>query len=205
MFHGRGSSPFDFFFMYSKFVRDSRILPLDEFSTGILRALNVAPAQLHSNSWAYIGGFQMLCLGLGLNATQPLFLHHYCTRRGKKVGWVSMVSQSKNRLLNLFSSLYKCFKETFFKVLVKGESHQYVYDGDVPKFPLYWTRSPTKYMLWPRLTFTTVDFLALGTLQQMPRQTSTGRLLGCYSANDKAGAVASKSFPFLRLALDFLI
>jgi len=92
-FFGRGSSPVDFFFLYAKVIKDSRLrLPLDEFSTGVLRALNVAPTQLHPNSWAYIRGFQMLCLGLGLTATPALFLHHYCTRPGKKVGWLSLVS-----------------------------------------------------------------------------------------------------------------
>jgi len=51
VFHGRGSSPIDFFFMYSEVFRDFCIrLPLDKFSIGVLRALNVAPTQLHPNS-----------------------------------------------------------------------------------------------------------------------------------------------------------
>ena len=135
--------------------------------------------------------------GLGLNATPPLFLHHYCTRSGKKVSWLSLLSQSKNRLLNPFSSSYKHFKETFFKVLVKGHSRRYVFDDDVPKFPLYWMKTPTKYMLWLRSTFTIENVLALGTLEQLPRKISTQRLLGCYSANDKAGVVVDNSFPFI--------
>jgi len=80
VFHRRGSSSVEFFFLYDKVVKDSRLqLPLDKFSIGVLRALNVAPTQLHPNSWAYIRGFQMLCLGLGLNTTLTLFLRHYCT------------------------------------------------------------------------------------------------------------------------------
>jgi len=87
VFHGQGSSPDPFFFMYAKVFRDSHLqLPFNEFSIEVLKALNVAPTQLHPNSWAYIRGFRMLCLGLGLTATPALFLHHYCTRPGKKVG-----------------------------------------------------------------------------------------------------------------------
>ena len=110
VFHGQGSSDLDFFFLYSKVVKDSQLcLPLDEFSIGVLRALNVVPTQLHPNSWAYLRGFQMLCLALGLTATLASFLHHYCTRPGKKVDWLSLVSQNKNRLLNPHSSSYKFF------------------------------------------------------------------------------------------------
>jgi len=91
VFHGWGSSPVDFIFMYSKVIRDSCIcLPLDEFNTVVLSALNVAPTQLHPNSWAYLRGFQMLCMRLGLNTTPPLFLHHYCTCPTKKVEWLSL-------------------------------------------------------------------------------------------------------------------
>jgi len=72
VFHSRGTSLVNFFFLYAKVVRDSHIrLPLDEFSTWVLRTLNVAPTQLHPNSWAYISGFQMLCMRLGLNDFDP--------------------------------------------------------------------------------------------------------------------------------------
>jgi len=170
VFHSRGSSNLDFFFLYAKVVKDSRLrLPLDEFSIGVLRALNVASTQLHPNSWTYMQGFQMLCLGLGLTTTPALFLHHYCTRPGKRVGWLSLVSQSKNRLLNPYSSSYKFFKDTFFKVMINPEGRRSVFDGVVSKFPLYWTRKPTKFTLWPRSDLSTNDFIAIGKLDQLPR------------------------------------
>jgi len=160
--------------MYAKVFKDSCLqLPFDEFSIGVLRVLNVAPTQLHPNSWVYLRGFRKLCLGLGLTATPALFLHHYCTRPGKKVGWLSLVNQNKNRLLASYTSSYKHFKETFFRVIVKGEGCRYVYDDGMPKFPLYWTRELVKFTLWPRLDYTTEDFLAIGTLDQLPCQIST--------------------------------
>lgn len=44
VFHGRGFSSVDFFFLYAKVVKDSRLrLPFNEFSMEVLRVLNVAP------------------------------------------------------------------------------------------------------------------------------------------------------------------
>lgn len=51
VFHGRGTSSVNIFFMYYRIVKDSCIcFSLDEFSTGVLNALNVVPSQLHPNS-----------------------------------------------------------------------------------------------------------------------------------------------------------
>jgi len=49
--YGREEGEPDFFFMYSAFFTDVHVrLPLDEFTMGVLRILNVAPTQLHPNS-----------------------------------------------------------------------------------------------------------------------------------------------------------
>jgi len=51
VFHGRGTSCVDFFYMYYRVVRDLCIqFPLGEFSMRVLNVLNVAPSQLHPNS-----------------------------------------------------------------------------------------------------------------------------------------------------------
>jgi len=51
--HGQESAPQIFFFVYSTFFADLHItLPFDDFIIGVLRILNVAPTQLHPNSWA---------------------------------------------------------------------------------------------------------------------------------------------------------
>lgn len=40
-------------------------LPFNDFEKGLLTSLNVSPAQLHPNSWAFIRAFYILCGGLG--------------------------------------------------------------------------------------------------------------------------------------------
>jgi len=45
--------PYDIFYMYSTLVSELYIcFPFDEFIVRVLRVLNVAPTQLHLNSWA---------------------------------------------------------------------------------------------------------------------------------------------------------
>jgi len=115
VYHGRGMPSVEFFYIYSWVIRDSYIqLPLDEFCIGVSNALKVALSQLHPNSWAYLRGFQILCSTLRLTATLPIFLHHCCTHLGKNVSWLSLISQSWNHLLDLFTSSYKNFKDGFF-------------------------------------------------------------------------------------------
>ncbi|RDX88647.1 hypothetical protein CR513_29739, partial [Mucuna pruriens] len=40
-------------------------LPFTDFQCLVLRTLNVAPTQLHPNSWAFVWDFEILCEGLG--------------------------------------------------------------------------------------------------------------------------------------------
>ena len=48
---GRSSSETHFFFIYSCLFSDLHVaLPFDDFTMGVLRALNVAPSQLHPNT-----------------------------------------------------------------------------------------------------------------------------------------------------------
>lgn len=65
--HGKGSSVEDFFFVYATFFDQLHIrIPFINFQMGVLRALNVAPTQLHPNAWAAIQSFGMMCLAAGV-------------------------------------------------------------------------------------------------------------------------------------------
>jgi len=53
--HGREGHSHDFFYMYSTLVSDLHVcLPFDDFT---MRVLNVAPSQLHPNSWTSLQAF----------------------------------------------------------------------------------------------------------------------------------------------------
>jgi len=64
--HGRENSPQEFFYVYITFLNDLHVtLPFDEFTMGVLQILNVAPTQLHPNSWVALQAFKAICVFLG--------------------------------------------------------------------------------------------------------------------------------------------
>jgi len=67
-----------FTFVYATlFERLGFRLPFSEFEKDLLTMLNVAPAQLHPNSWGFVRAFQILCAGLDINPTIPMFLYFF--------------------------------------------------------------------------------------------------------------------------------
>ena len=60
--HGDEGAAEKFFYMYMCHFSQLHVrLPLDDFTMGVLHQLNVAPTQLHPNSWAYLQAFRVLC------------------------------------------------------------------------------------------------------------------------------------------------
>ena len=171
-------------------MRDSCLLiPFDEFCSDVLRFLNVAPTQLHPNDWAYIRSFQFVCSALGITPTIPLFFSHYLTRPGKKVGWLSLISQSCNCLFKPYSSSYKHFKDTFVKISYGEAGREYIFNGKEPKFPLCWTRSPAHIAFWPQSGLSAKDISALSVLDILLRSIPSQDILNTYRCEDPTSAV----------------
>ena len=77
--HGREGAAKEFFCMYMCHFSQLHIwLSFDEFTMGVLRLLNVAPTQLHPNSWAYLQAFRLLCMALYLQPSSRVFLYFFC-------------------------------------------------------------------------------------------------------------------------------
>jgi len=122
-------------------------LPLDGFTMGVLRALNVTPTQLHPNSWAYLQAFRILCQSLYLEPSPYAFLYFYDTRPRRPTTWLSLISRPSISRLDAFSHSFKHFKDRYFKVVVKEEGKAHflnAYGGS--KFLFSWTGSPSRYM-----------------------------------------------------------
>jgi len=65
-----------FCFFYTTFFKKVLLrLPLSIFEKELLTELNVAPAQLHLNSWAFIRAFIILCSQLDISPTVEVFLY----------------------------------------------------------------------------------------------------------------------------------
>jgi len=145
--HGQEGATEKFFYMYMCHFSQLHVrLPLDDFTMDVLRALNVAPTQLHPSSWAYLQAFRILCQSLYLEPTPYAFLYFYDTRPRCPATWLSLISRPSISRLDAFSQSFKHFKDGYFKVIVKegGKSHFLNADGST-KFPFSWTSNPSRY------------------------------------------------------------
>jgi len=145
--HGQEGATEKFFYMYMCHFSQLHVrLPLDDFTMGVLRALNVAPTQLHLNSWAYLQAFRILCQSLYLEPTPYAFLYFYDTTPRRPATFFSLISRPNISRLDAFSQSFKHFKDGYFKVVVKEGGKAYFLNADgSPKFPLSWTNNPSRY------------------------------------------------------------
>ncbi|XP_029126313.1 uncharacterized protein LOC114915601, partial [Cajanus cajan] len=166
--------------------RDLKIsLPFDDYFMSILRLLNVAPSQLHPNTWAAMQGFRHLCLALGLQPTPHLFLHFYTSRPTKKAKWLSLIRHN-DCLLQPFTTSYKKFKVGFMKVMIRPEpGKKYFFDAEGnPLFPLYWTRKPRKYDTVSKSRMSPEERMSLSFLDKLPRPLPCRPLIRLFESAD---------------------
>lgn len=88
----------------------------DNFTMGVLRILNMAPTLLHSNRWAAMQAFRVLCSYSLVSAMPKLFLHYFCSCPQEKAQWMSLIQLPKRPFFSPFT--YKNFKIGYFKVLL---------------------------------------------------------------------------------------
>lgn len=71
-------SPTGSFIMYKTFFELLNVrLPFSDFEVDILRSMDVAPIQLHLNSWAFIRSFDLLCKYLGIIPSSKKFFFFF--------------------------------------------------------------------------------------------------------------------------------
>ncbi|KOM41235.1 hypothetical protein LR48_Vigan04g143300 [Vigna angularis] len=186
VYHGKGSSPDDFFFMYANFFDQLCIrVPFTRFQMVVLREMNVAPAQLHPNSWAVFQVFLAMCLAIGITPTIPILFHYFDVRPLSKGVWVSLTSVKDRTLFRPFFDSYKNFKNQFFKVIIDEAGRHEFHDVEGnPLFPFYWTRNPRKIKAYPVDTMNLVDLEAICTINALPRRLSTRNLVECLRHED---------------------
>jgi len=129
--HGQEGATKKFFYMYMCHFSQLHVrLPLDDFTMGVLCALDAAPTQLHLNSWAYMQAFRILCQSLYLESLPYAFLYFYDTRPCQLTTWLSLISPPSISRLDAFSQSFKHFKDGYFKVVVKEEGKPYFLNAD---------------------------------------------------------------------------
>ena len=77
-------------------------LPFTGFERVLLTEVNVAPTQLHSNSWAFIMAFSIMCDHFGHTPSVDAFLYFFEVKSPGKRVWVSFNGVAGRVLLSLF-------------------------------------------------------------------------------------------------------
>ena len=117
------------------FKRTKLRLPFTGFERALLTEINMAPAQLHPNSWAFVRAFSILCNHFGHPPSVDVFIYFFEAKSPGKNLWVSFNGVAGRVLLTLFQKSYKGFKGKFFRVCCVDHDHTLL-DG----FPIYWVR-----------------------------------------------------------------
>ncbi|KAG2389826.1 uncharacterized protein HKW66_Vig0178990 [Vigna angularis] len=186
VFHDGRSSPYDFFFMYVTFFTHLFIrVRFTKFQTAVLREVNVAPTQLHPNSWATVQAFLAMCLAVGVTPTIPVFFYYFEVRPSPSGGWVSFTSVRDRTLFRPFSDSFKNFKQHYFKIIIdKAGLHEFSDGEGRPLFPFYWTRDPRRIRATSIGALTAPDLEAVRTINALPRRISARHLVECLSLED---------------------
>jgi len=129
--HARPEEPF--FFMYSTIFKRTKLrLPFTGFERALLTKINMDPTQLHSNSWAFVRAFVILCNHFGHTPSVDVFFYFFEAKNPGKRLWLSFNGVAGRVLLTLFQQSYKGFRKKFFKVCCSMHDPTLL-DG----FPLY--------------------------------------------------------------------
>jgi len=136
----------------------------------MLTLMNIAPSQLHPNSWTFLKCFELLYVHLGFEPSTNVFTHFYQMKIGRFVSWVSLSATYSGSLFTLYSSSYKYSKTKFFKLrchLGDADRRLFFHPDFTPRFPLYWQK-PTRFLLRSEYQLTPEEREAVEAIRQLP-------------------------------------
>ena len=129
-----------FCFVYTTLFKKVKLrFPLTRFERELLTELDIAAAQLHPNSWAFVQAFQIVCAHLGLSASVDVFLFLFEAKNPGGRLWVSLNGIAGRSILSIFQQSYKDWKGKFVQVRQNDQDTSLLDD-----FPLYWVNKGNK-------------------------------------------------------------
>ena len=90
--------------------------PFTCFERELLTKLDIAPAQLHPNSWAFVRAYLIICAHLGHPASVDMFLFLFEAKNPGDRLWVSLNGIVGRSILSIFQQSYKDWKGKFVRV-----------------------------------------------------------------------------------------
>ena len=102
----------NFFFGYDIFFSALSVrLPFTPFEVKCLDFINVAPTQLHPNSWAFVQAFEVLMEFLGTVPSIGVLFSLFHVKDVEKGKWISLSGQPRRKIFDLFTSNFKHFND----------------------------------------------------------------------------------------------
>jgi len=142
----RGSDGEPFCFVYATMFKKVKLrFPFTRFEREILTELDIAPAQLHPNGWAFVRAYQIICAHLGHPASVDVFLYLFEAKNPRDRVWVSLNGVAGRSILSIFQQSYKDWKGKFVCVCCNDQDPT-LFDG----FPLYWVNKGKKEISFRR-------------------------------------------------------
>ncbi|CAL0319571.1 unnamed protein product [Lupinus luteus] len=163
----KSDEKYDFCYFYEAFFTELGLqLPFSDFQVSVLNEINVAPTQLHLDSWAFIRCFELLYASCSLAPSVSTFFFFFEVEEEKNsnISWVKIHARPQRRRILILDHPSRdfVFKDSFFRVERReGSTPFFMNENGKPKFPLYWSKS-VRYPASPtRVTFP-INFVGLG-------------------------------------------
>jgi hypothetical protein len=136
--------PPHYFLMYGVVVQTFNLwFPFTPFEVSLLHTLNVAPIQLHPNSWGFAKAYQIICLSLGLTPSIGVLFSFYHIKSFTADRLVSLCALPHRALFALYANNFKHYQDSFYTVRGGPNCQDVMYDSDeTPLFPFYWSPNP---------------------------------------------------------------
>jgi len=113
----KGGNSESFCFIYATLFKKVKLrFPFTSLERELLTELDIAPAQLHPNNWAFVRAFEIICAHLGLPASVDVFLFLFEAENPGDRPWVSLNGIAGRSILSIFQQSYKDWKGKFIKV-----------------------------------------------------------------------------------------
>jgi hypothetical protein len=137
-------NPPHYFLMYGVVVQTFNLwFPLTQFEISLLHTLNIAPIQLHPNSWGFAKAYEIVCLALGLTPSIGVFFSFYHLKSFTADRLVSLCALPNRTLFSLYANNFKNYQDSFFRIRGGPKCQDVMYDSDgAPLFPFYWSANP---------------------------------------------------------------
>ncbi|GAU29645.1 hypothetical protein TSUD_52970 [Trifolium subterraneum] len=147
--------------------RDSDSSENDSDCVIISSVMNVAPCQLHPNSWAFLKAFQVACEGLDVVPTIGVFFCFFHVKNVSPHSLISISSQPNKGRFSLYASNFKNYRDTFVRFRCGEGFPELMFDASGNRlFPFYWSSSPRLIKGTRTSTLNEYERLAVSTLSR---------------------------------------